>query len=63
VVPTYNDQRSPQSAWVPPPTPSATATEGVPSKDGLGPKIWTGTHFLPQFVRAAEVPGEVMCYF
>jgi len=33
------------------------------SKDGLGPKIWTGTHFLPRFVRAAEVPGEGLCYF
>ncbi|KAJ9413129.1 hypothetical protein QL093DRAFT_1117882 [Fusarium oxysporum] len=63
VVPTYNDQRSPQSARIPLPTPSTTATEGVPSKDGLGPKIWTGTHLLPQFVRAAEVPGEGMCYF
>lgn len=45
---------------------SSTATsvsEGVPSKDGLGPKIWTGTHFLPRFVRAAEIPGEGMCYF
>jgi hypothetical protein len=63
VAPTYNDQRSPQSARIPPPTPSTTVTEGVPSKDGLGPKIWTGTHFLPQFVRAAEVPGEGMCYF
>ncbi|KAK3190586.1 hypothetical protein K4F52_003277 [Lecanicillium sp. MT-2017a] len=37
--------------------------EGTSSKDGLGPKIWTGTHFLPRFVRAAEVPGEGMCYF
>ncbi|KAG7413373.1 putative transcriptional regulatory protein [Fusarium oxysporum f. sp. raphani] len=63
VVPTYKDQRSPQSARIPPPTPSTTATEGVHSKDRLGPKIWTGTHFLPQFVRAAEVPGEGMCYF
>lgn len=63
VVPSYNDQRSPQGAPNPPPTPSTTATEGVPSKDGLGPKIWTGTHFLPRFVRAAEVPGEGMCYF
>jgi len=33
------------------------------SKDGLGPKIWTGTHFLPRFVRAAEVAGEGLCYF
>lgn len=48
----------------PPPTPTSTsASEGLPSKDGLGPKIWTGTHFLPRFVRAAEVPGEGMCYF
>jgi hypothetical protein len=47
-----------------PPTPSsAVAPEGIPVKDGLGPKIWTGTHFLPRFVRAAEVPGEGMCYF
>ncbi|EFX01320.1 c6 zinc finger domain containing protein [Grosmannia clavigera kw1407] len=37
--------------------------DGVSVKDGLGPKIWTGTHFLPRFVRAAEVPGEGMCYF
>ena len=35
----------------------------MPSKDGLGPKIWTGSYFLPRFVRAAEVPGEGMCYF
>lgn len=33
------------------------------AKDTLGPKIWTGTHFLPRFVRQAEVPGEGMCYF
>ncbi|KAB5563337.1 fungal-specific transcription factor domain-containing protein [Coniochaeta sp. 2T2.1] len=37
--------------------------DGITLKDGLGPKIWTGTHFLPRFVRAAEVPGEGMCYF
>ncbi|KAK1980030.1 fungal-specific transcription factor domain-containing protein [Colletotrichum cereale] len=42
---------------------STAGPESVPSKDGLGPKIWTGTHFLPRFVRAAEVPGEGMCYF
>ncbi|TIC98881.1 putative transcriptional regulatory protein [Colletotrichum higginsianum] len=42
---------------------STSSSEGIPSKDGLGPKIWTGTHFLPRFVRAAEVPGEGMCYF
>ncbi|PTD09736.1 hypothetical protein FCULG_00007950 [Fusarium culmorum] len=63
VVPTYSGQRSPQGSLIPPPTPSTTATDGVPSKDGLGPKIWTGTHFLPRFVRATEVPGEGMCYF
>ena len=32
-------------------------------KDGLGPKIWTGTLFLPRFVRQAEVAGEGLCYF
>lgn len=42
---------------------AAAVADGAPAKDGLGPKIWTGTHFLPRFVRAAEVPGEGMCYF
>ncbi|KAI1339061.1 fungal-specific transcription factor [Xylariaceae sp. FL0016] len=42
---------------------SVTNHEGVPVKDGLGPKIWTGTHFLPRFVRQAEVHGEGLCYF
>ncbi|CAI4211325.1 unnamed protein product [Parascedosporium putredinis] len=42
---------------------SSAIAEGAPVKDGLGPKIWTGTHFLPRFVCAAEVPGEGMCYF
>ncbi|KAK4219250.1 hypothetical protein QBC37DRAFT_273346 [Rhypophila decipiens] len=47
-----------------PGTPASTVTsEGVPVKDGLGPKIWTGTHFLPRFLRAQEVPGEGLCYF
>lgn len=41
------------------PVPAKT----IPSLEGLGPKIWTGTHFLPRFVRAAEVPGEGLCYF
>lgn len=58
----YQDQRT--SHQNPPPTPTSTTTsEGIPTKDGLGPKIWTGTHFLPRFVRAAEVPGEGLCYF
>lgn len=47
-----------------PPTPASTvANEPVTTKDGLGPKIWTGTQFLPRFVRQAEVPGEGLCYF
>lgn len=41
----------------------APAGEPLPTRDGLGPKIWTGTHFLPRFVRAAELPGEGLCYF
>ena len=54
-------QRPPQGT---PKTPASPATsEVIPVKDGLGPKIWTGTHFLPRFVKAAEVPGEGMCYF
>lgn len=47
-----------------PPTPASTvAGEQITTKDGLGPKIWTGTQFLPRFVKQAEVPGEGMCYF
>lgn len=61
----YSDQRPSLIATTnPPPTPASTVVSDVVlSKDGLGPKIWTGTHFLPRFVRAAEVPGEGMCYF
>lgn len=62
--PSFSDHRPSTSGQNPPPTPtSTTVSEGIPTKDGLGPKIWTGTHFLPRFVRAAEVPGEGMCYF
>jgi hypothetical protein len=47
-----------------PPTPASTVIgELAMSKDGLGPKIWTGTQFLPRFVRQADVPGEGTCYF
>lgn len=42
---------------------SGGSGETIPTKDGLGPKIWTGTHFLPRFVHAAELPGEGTCYF
>ncbi|CAG8950267.1 hypothetical protein HYFRA_00006759 [Hymenoscyphus fraxineus] len=28
-----------------------------------GPKIWTGTKFLPRFVQSAQVPGEGLYYF
>ncbi|KAF9880988.1 hypothetical protein CkaCkLH20_01138 [Colletotrichum karsti] len=61
----YRDQRPPTGSGLMPAatTSSTTNSEGVPSKDGLGPKIWTGTQFLPRFVRAAEVPGEGLCYF
>ncbi|KAK0719920.1 hypothetical protein B0H67DRAFT_170067 [Lasiosphaeris hirsuta] len=61
----YREQLTPQiSTQHLPTTPTSTVpSEVVLAKDGLGPKIWTGTHFLPRFVRAAEVPGEGMCYF
>lgn len=62
----YRDQL-PQSTpgHIPPTTPSSHAgsSESVIATDALGPKIWTGTHFLPRFIRAAEVPGEGLCYF
>lgn len=61
----YREQRPPQAnIQHSPSTPGSIVTvEAVTVKDGLGPKIWTGTHFLPRFVRAAEVPGEGICYF
>lgn len=63
--PAYRD--APQSTPVTPnypPTPASTvAGDPATTKDSLGPKIWTGTQFLPRFVRQAEVPGEGMCYF
>lgn len=63
--PDFRDQLVPQTpAHNPPATPtSSVGSESAPSKDGLGPKIWTGTHFLPRFVRTGEVPGEGLCYF
>ena len=42
---------------------NSISVNGILIRDGLGPKIWTGTHFLPRFVRAAEVSGEGTCYF
>lgn len=42
---------------------SSVRSDAVTGKDGLGPKIWTGTQFLPRFVRQADVPGEGLCYF
>jgi hypothetical protein len=48
----------------PPSTANSTSqADGSSTKSTLGPKIWTGTHFLPRFVKAAEVPGEGLCYF
>lgn len=52
-----------------PPNQSSPSTE-VPAEvpvprfpEGMGPRIWTGYEFLPQFVRAEHVPGEGLCYF
>ncbi|CAH0024151.1 unnamed protein product [Clonostachys rhizophaga] len=48
----------------PPSTANSTSqADGSSTKSTLGPKIWTGTHFLPRFVKAADVPGEGLCYF
>ena len=46
-----------------PPAPGSVGEGITATKDGLGPKIWTGTYFLPRFVRQADVPGEGLCYF
>ncbi|TDZ73287.1 putative transcriptional regulatory protein [Colletotrichum trifolii] len=60
----YRDLPSSSGSGVQATTPAGNSnSEGLPSKDGLGPKIWNGTQFLPRFVRAAEVPGEGPCYF
>lgn len=60
----FSEQRPTNGARSSPSTPTGTVLPQVTtSKDGLGPKIWTGTHFLPRFVRAADVPGEGLCYF
>ncbi|PMB68071.1 putative transcriptional regulatory protein [Beauveria bassiana] len=42
---------------------AACTPESLASKDSLPPRTWTGAQFLPRFLRAAEVPGEGMCYF
>ncbi|KAK7997457.1 elongation factor 1-beta [Apiospora arundinis] len=39
------------------------STAGTIVGEVLGPKIWTGSHFLPRFIRQCEVPGEGPCYF
>ncbi|CAK7214262.1 hypothetical protein SBRCBS47491_002088 [Sporothrix bragantina] len=63
------DGRQPSLSGSLPPTPGSTAFAegGAPPKEGMGlgvgPKIWTGQDFLPQFLRVAEVPGEGTCYF
>jgi len=62
------DSRSYREAHLPvTPTYPSLSTSALPedktAKDGLGPKIWTGTQFLPRFVRQADVPGEGVCYF
>ncbi|EKD13424.1 uncharacterized protein L3040_002719 [Drepanopeziza brunnea f. sp. 'multigermtubi'] len=54
---------TPATASYPATPVSNVAGDPLTTKDGLGPKIWTGTQFLPRFVRQAEVPGEGMCYF
>jgi hypothetical protein len=60
---TYRDGHAPITPTYPPTPASTVSGDTVTVKDGLGPKIWTGTQFLPRFVRQAEVPGEGMCYF
>lgn len=61
-MPLYRDNAQAARNYFPPPT-GVVMGEPVTVKDGLGPKIWTGTQFLPRFVKQAEIPGEGLCYF
>lgn len=57
-----HDAQHPSTSSADSQTPN-TSDYPLTTKDGLGPKIWTGTNFLPRFVCQAEVPGEGICYF
>ncbi|CAI6089307.1 unnamed protein product [Clonostachys chloroleuca] len=61
----FREHRMPSSTAANPPSAanSTKQADGSSTKSTLGPKIWTGTHFLPRFVKAAEVPGDGLCYF
>jgi hypothetical protein len=59
----YRDADLPSTPTFPPTPASTVVGDTATTKDGLGPKIWTGTQFLPRFVRQAEVSGEGLCYF
>lgn len=61
--PQYGDAGRVSGAQYPLTPASTIGADSNTSKDGLGPKIWTGTQFLPRFVRQAEIPGEGLCYF
>lgn len=65
----HSPVRGPPAAMPPAPmamasVPASAYPEGATiPKEGMGPKIWTGVDFLPQFIRAADVPGEGLCFF
>ncbi|KAM3074811.1 hypothetical protein ACMFMG_008225 [Clarireedia jacksonii] len=61
--PLYRDHSNSAASNYPPTPASTVVAEPLTVKDGLGPKIWTGTQFLPRFVKQADVPGEGLCYF
>ncbi|KAI0205418.1 hypothetical protein F4808DRAFT_284075 [Astrocystis sublimbata] len=61
--PKFNGRGQPGQSSSSPTSQGSVSSEVIPVKDGLGPKIWTGSQFLPRFVRRAEVPGEGLCYF
>lgn len=59
-------RQSVSSTSNPPLTPRSNKSPKAsdsPRIDIPGPKIWTGTHFLPRFIKAAQMPGEGLCYF
>jgi hypothetical protein len=41
----------------------AAQPESLYGRAPVGPRIWTGTHFLPRFIGEQYVPAEGPCYF
>jgi hypothetical protein len=60
----WPSDHSPRGSGSQAPTPSLQA-DGSRQDDTSkqGPLIWTGSYFLPRFLKQEHVPGEGLCYF